>query len=576
MCRRVGAEVVATAGNEEKRAFLRDLGIEQVLDSRSLAFKDQISGGVDIVLNSLAGAAVDAGLSLLRPGGRFIELGKTDVRQTDEIARNWPGISYRQADLTPLIAERSPWLRDHMSALLNDIAAGELPTLPLTIFEEHETKQAFRYMAGARHIGRIVIRSATRELAGGTHLITGGMRGLGLRLAEWLVERGARDLVLTGRNPASEESLQTIANLEAKGARIRTHCGDVAEVETVRQLIAQSGDALRGVWHCAGVTHDAVLAEQNWATCAEALRAKAEGAWNLHLATREMKPEFFVMFSSWASLAGSRGQANYCAANAFLDALARTRVSEGLQALSVNWGAWGETGMATSETIQRHLARSGMEIMRPEHGFLALEAALYTREPRLAIAPIDWPKYLSQLSESQHSFYADLIRESPGEGSSARTATGSADGRGAVLDGELSAIVTAPITGRTPAIQRMVEGVLRRTLGLPSSEEIDPDKAFSDLGMDSLLAVELRNNLSTILQRRLPSTLVFDHPTPQKMVRFIEQELFPAASPEPAIENALPAGLDAAEIPTPLSILDEIEGLSDEEVDSIFENRAGH
>jgi len=576
MCRRAGAEVVATAGNEEKGAFLRNMGIEQVLDSRSLAFKDQISGGVDIVLNSLAGAAVDAGLSLLRPGGRFIELGKTDVRQTDEIARNWPGISYRQADLTPLIAERSPWLRDHMSALLNDIAAGELPTLPLTIFEEHETKQAFRYMAGARHIGRIVIRSATRELAGGTHLITGGMRGLGLRLAEWLVERGARDLVLTGRNPASEESSQTIANLEAKGARVRIHCGDVAEVETVRQLIAQSGDALRGVWHCAGVTHDAVLAEQNWATCAEALRAKAEGAWNLHLATREMKPEFFVMFSSWASLAGSRGQANYCAANAFLDALARTRVSEGLQALSVNWGAWGETGMATSETIQRHLARSGMEIMRPEHGFLALEAALYTREPRLAIAPIDWPKYLSQLSGSQHSFYADLIRESPGEGSSARTAAGSADGRGAVLDGELSAIVTAPIAGRTPAIQRMVEGVLRRTLGLPSSEEIDPDKAFSDLGMDSLLAVELRNNLSTILQRRLPSTLVFDHPTPQKMVRFIEQELFPAASPEPASENALPAGLDAAEIPTPLSILDEIEGLSDEEVDSIFENRAGH
>lgn len=344
----------------------------------------------------------------------------------------------------------------------------------------------------------------------------------------------------------------------------------------MRQLIAQSGDALRGVWHCAGVTHDAVLAEQNWATCAEALRAKAEGAWNLHLATREMKPEFFVMFSSWASLAGSRGQANYCAANAFLDALARTRVSEGLQALSVNWGAWGETGMATSETIQRHLARSGMEIMRPEHGFLALEAALYTREPRLAIAPIDWPKYLSQLSGSQHSFYADLIRESPGEGSSARTAAGNADGRGAVLDGELSAIVTAPIIGRTPAIQRMVEGVLRRTLGLPSSEEIDPDKAFSDLGMDSLLAVELRNNLSTILQRRLPSTLVFDHPTPQKMVRFIEQELFPAASPEPASENALPSALDAAEIPTPLSILDEIEGLSDEEVDSIFENRAGH
>jgi NADPH:quinone reductase-like Zn-dependent oxidoreductase/short-subunit dehydrogenase/acyl carrier protein len=580
LCKRAGAEVFATAGNEEKRAWLRNLGIEHVFDSRSLDFKDQITGGVDVVLNSLAGGAVEAGLSLLRPGGRFIELGKTDLRQTDEIARNWPGISYRQADLTPLIAARSPWLREHMSALLNEIAAGSLPMLPLTIFEQRETKQAFRYMAGARHIGRIVIRSAKRELAGGTHLITGGMRGLGLRLAEWLVERGARDLLLTGRNPASEESSRTIAKLEAKGARVRIHCGDVAEIETVRELTAQSGDALRGVWHCAGVTHDALLEEQNWATCAEALSAKAEGAWNLHLATREAKPEFFVMFSSWASLAGSRGQVNYCAANAFLDALATARSSEGLSALSVNWGAWGETGMATSEAVQRHLARSGMEIMRPEHGFLALEAALYTREPLLAIAPIDWPKYLSQLTGSQHSFYADLIRDSSGSGSSAGTVPGSdgsaaARGGTAAPNGELSAILTGPIAGRASAIQRVVEGVLRRTLDLPSSEEIDPDKAFSDLGMDSLLAVELRNNLSTFLQRRLPSTLVFDYPTPQKMVRFIEQELFPALSTEPASENALPSGSEVAEIATPLNILDEIEGLSDEEVDSIFENRAG-
>jgi acyl carrier protein len=222
-----------------------------------------------------------------------------------------------------------------------------------------------------------------------------------------------------------------------------------------------------------------------------------------------------------------------------------------------------------------------MEVMRPEHAFLALEAALYTRLPRLAIAPVDWPKYLGQLSVSQHSFYADLIRESSGDASSSANVPGNdgsvlADKRMTALGNDVLAILAGPVTGRMAAIRRVVEDVLRRTLDLSSSEEIDPDKAFSDLGMDSLLAVELRNNLSTLLQKRLPSTLVFDYPTPQKLARFVELELFPAVSQEPAGGNALPSESEIAEILTPLSILDEIEGLSDEEVDSIFENRAGH
>jgi NADPH:quinone reductase-like Zn-dependent oxidoreductase len=378
LCLRAGAEVYAMAGREEKRAWLRHLGLEHVYDSRSLGFREQIAGGVDVVLNSLAGPAVDAGLSLLRPGGRFVELGKTDLRPAAEMVRLYPETAYFVADLTPLFTARSPWAAEHMAALLEDVTAGRLPALPLAVFEEAETKQAFRHMAGARHIGRIVIRRGSRDF-GGKHLVTGGLRGVGLKLAEWLAAEGAQELVLMGRRAPESDTEAVLAGIRARGTDVLVVTGDVADREAAQRLAEACGGGLRGVWHCAGATRDAILAEQDWTGMAEVLRPKAEGAWNLDRIARAAKPQYFVLFSSWASLGGSRGQVNYCAANAFLDGLAAARQAEGLPALSVQWGAFGETGMAANEDIQRYLARAGMESMVPREAFGAMARALGAR-----------------------------------------------------------------------------------------------------------------------------------------------------------------------------------------------------
>lgn len=565
LCKRAGAEIYATAGSEEKRAWLRALGIEHVYDSRSLEFKDQIVGGVDVVLNSLTKGAVDAGLSLLRPNGRFIELGKTDIRDAASIRQSWSNVTYVAADLTPLFHVRDSWVSEHMTMLLHSIAVGDLPALPVTVFEERETKQAFRHMAAARHIGRVVIRAAAKDVANGTHLITGGLRGVGLKLAEWLVAKGARNLVLCGRTHPSEESAKVIAGLKARGVSIRFVYGDIADFKIARHAVAESGSELRGVWHCAGVLDDAVLAEQSWERFAAVMRPKVDGAWNLHQLTRDAKLDFFVMFSSWASLAGSRAQANYCAANAFLDGLAAFRQTEGLPVLSVNWGAWGETGMAANEITQQHLARSGMQIMDPKDAFSALEAALQTGESQVGIAPIEWPKYLGRIPASQQNFYIQLADETGANGrEKSKLRSSVAEIRS---DAKLGAILveTTP-SRRMVAIQQAVMDAVRGALDLRASDEIDPEESLSDMGMDSLLAVELRNGLTSVFARRLPSTLVFDYPTVQKITRFLYREIFPSEGGDDAIDSANDLGS--------LSILDEIEQLSDDDVDLIFQKGA--
>ncbi len=518
---------------------------------------------------------------MLKPKGRFIELGKTDIREQSAIESSWPGVQYLVADLTPFFAERAPWIRERLTALMGDIAAGELPRLPVKTFETADVKHAFRYMAAARHIGRVVVREGTRDLARGTHLITGGLRGIGLKLADWLVKQGARSLVLLGRQHPSSTALETIGRMEAEGATVRIVEGDIADYQTALRAVEVAGANLCGVWHCAGVLEDGALGSQSWERFAPVMRPKADGAWNLHTLTRGIDLEVFVLFSSWASLAGSRGQANYCAANAFLDGLAAFRSASGLPALSVNWGAWAETGLAAGQAMQKQLARAGMEPMQPEDALAALEIALHTGRPQLAIAAIQWPKYLSQVKNGL--LYSQLISQTESGdalyGTSSRAQAKNQPQRSATS--ALAEINALPVAGRRAGLLRVFEEQVRKTLDLRSSDEIDPDESLSELGMDSLLAVELRNSFSTVLARRLPSTLLFDYPTLRTLARFIEQEIFPASQPDQAhfqaetIKAAAPLKHRTAALRDgPVSILDEIEQLSDEEVDALFEKSA--
>jgi acyl transferase domain-containing protein/NADPH:quinone reductase-like Zn-dependent oxidoreductase/NAD(P)-dependent dehydrogenase (short-subunit alcohol dehydrogenase family)/SAM-dependent methyltransferase/acyl carrier protein len=587
LARRVGAEVWVTAGSERKRDFLRSLGIEHVYDSRNLDFQQQIPNGIEVVLNSLTGPAIDAGLTLLNPGGIFIELGKTDIRDPETVRQNWPEVRYIAADLTPLFAAGAPWVRERLASVMEDLAKGNLTPLPVMSFATSEVKQAFRYMAAAKHIGRIVVRSNDNAFADGAHVITGGLRGIGLQLTEWLVRQGARDLVLVGRSAPTSEAVEVIERLETEGIRVRVLQGDIADYETAKRVVNIAGPGLQGFWHCAGVLDNATLDELTWERFAYVMQAKVDGAWNLHELTRERKLEFFVLFSSWASLAGSRAQANHCSANAFLDGLAHLRVAQGLSGLSINWGAWGEIGAAASERFQRQLLRSGMEPMDSVDAFAALGRVLAAGQSQVGVASIDWQRYLNSTAGSSttktkpNPFYSEFVvldqtkhQSSVKQGERSSTVNSAASSR--LHSGTtLTELRTLTPDARKVAIQRTIEDLIRKTLDLKSGEELDPDEPLSDLGMDSLLAIELRNSLATLFATRFPSSLLFDYPTLRLLTRFIDQEIFSPLNaddhPKPAhAGDVLISGNSEFLSQDPLSILDEIEQLSDDEVDSLL------
>ncbi len=574
LCRKLGAEPIGTAGSEKKRAFLRGLGVARVYNSRSLEFGREISGGVDIVLNSLAGEAIDVGLQLLNPGGRFVELGKTDLRDTEAVERKWPGVRYLPVDLTPQFAAGSSWVAQRLAALLKEVAEGSLPVLPTTVFDSSMVKEAFRFMARAEHIGRIVVVRKPAERFSGTHLITGGMRGIGLKLAEWLAANGARELVLVGRRAPDETTCRLVGRLKANGVATRTIEGDIADPETARKAIQMAGADLRGVWHCAGLLDNASLEEQSRDRMLRVLRPKIDGAWNLHVLTSKLPIESFVLFSSWASIGGAYGQVNHCAAASFLDGLAHFRRAHSLPVLSVNWGAWSETGAASGDEVRRQLERSGMEMMSPEGALEALRLALGCGQSQVTIASIDWPRYLApRRNQADLSFYAKLFSE-PYVRSARGTPLPIAQMKVQNLPpatSTLEMIYALPAAMREAALLRTAGDIVRRTLGLGSGEYIDPDVPLSDLGMDSLLAIELRNGLSGILQRQFPSTILFDYPTLRALANYLNKVALSTHEETPAAASAARVRAVSKPNENSLAILDTIERMSDEDVESWFE-----
>ena len=570
LCLQKGAIPIATAGSERKREYLRTLGVEQVYDSRSTEFASQIAGSVDVVLNSLVGDAIDKGLDLLASGGRFIEIGKTDLRDSEEIVKQRPNVIYKVVDLSPLFAERSPWVSTRLSLLLGEIADGKLPRLPVKTFASAQIHDAFRYMARAEHIGRIVVERTLPAAIRGTHLVTGGMKGIGLRLVQWLAGEGAASFVLVGRQVPDQAASLVIEQLRATGISVRIVQGDIADPAVSAEAIQLASGDLRGVWHSAGLLDNALIEDQSWQRMQKVFGPKVDGAWNLHALTQGIDLDYFVMFSSWASVAGSYGQTNHCAANAFMDSLAHLRRSTGLPGLSLNWGAWGETGAAASDELQRQLARSGMDIMAPSDALGAMQLALRESEAQIAIAAINWPRYFVQHpSAGDRLLYAsvteteEIIRKK------------GIDQRTHISDESSRHGVAVPLsTDRHPetSLTRIVGDVIRRTLDLRVDEEIDPGLPLSDLGMDSLLAIELRNNLSAALNRQLPSTILFDYPTLRNLIGYLDGGSRPTPaetktpnSPDDIIDGSA-KGNDRN-----FDILDAIEQMSDEEVETLYQ-----
>ncbi|UGQ11305.1 SDR family NAD(P)-dependent oxidoreductase [Yinghuangia sp. ASG 101] len=540
IARRAGAEVFATAGSPKKRALLRSLGVRHVLDSRSLDFAEDIleataGAGVDVVLNSIAGEAVDRSIACLAPYGRFVELGKVDLLADRRLGlrpflRN---LAYFGFDLRQLLMDRPQEVRAELEELMRLFAAGELHALPHRVFPPSETETAFRHLAGSRHIGKLVIamdeggvpvrsvRDTARTQPHGTWLITGGLGGVGLSMAESLADAGARHLVLLGRSGAgNDEAKARVDALRGKGITVVVESVDVTSHDDLSSLLDRIDGTLpplRGVLHCAMVLDDALTTDLNEDRLASVMRPKALGAWNLHELTRHLPLDAFVMFSSATSMIGNRGQANYAAANAFLDHLAEARRSWGLPALSVNWGAVSDAGyLARNQDIGRAVAATGMRSLTAAQAFEALTALGKSSFAQVGVLPMDWPTFFRHhgLEQCEHPRYDELF---------ARHAGTAGIGEDATTGGNLRHRVAA----RTPeAREQLVKAALgtrvAAVLGIPH-DALEEDMPLMDY-LDSLLAVELSSWIERELGAKVTIMELMKGPSLEELSgRLVEQ-----------------------------------------------------
>jgi len=537
------------------------------MNSRSLSFADEVlrlteGKGVDVVLNSMSGSAISAGLRILRPGGRFLEIGKSEIWDARQVSAVNPQARYFAIDLTDQIKNTPHVIRERLLVILNEMAAGTLRPLPRSSFPLQDAASAFHHMARARHIGKVLLMppvagaadESVRFRENGWYLLTGGLRGLGVEVAKWMASRGARKLALLSRRPPSPEIDKVFAELRALGVELRTLTGDVSRRDDVRRVIAQFTDApLRGVVHMAGVLDDGLLQDQTWERFETVLAPKMLGAWNLHTLTRSMPLEIFALFSSVASVLGSAGQTNHGAANAFLDGLAHRRRAEGLPAVSINWGPWAGTGAAAGPVVQRRLASLGLRPFSVSEGLQALERALANGSGQIVAVSADWQTYVAQMGVAFSPFFRALVNQPVSQQSGKLATTQSEPLR--------ERIEKLPESKRRSAIEASIETCVRQILGLRPEQAIDPNWPLTELGMDSLMAVELRNAIGSQAGLALPASLLFDYPTLTALGAYLSTVLLGTpVTPAPKIHPV-----------TPAMMLDDIEQLSDEEVDQLLQ-----
>ena len=527
---RHGVTVYATAGSPEKRERLRAMGVAGVMDSRTLAFADEVlqatdGEGVHVVLNSLAGEFIPASLRTLAPGGRFLELGKRDVWTAEAVTAVRADVHYHPYDLGSELAAHPALLPPMIDDLLAGLADGSLSPLPVTVFDMTSATDAMRHMAQARHIGKIVLRWPDAEAqplvsSGASYWITGAFGGLGLETAGWLAARGARHLVLSGRREPDEAALVAIDRLRQAGAEVRVVMADAGDREAMRAVLddIQRGPApLRGVIHAAGTLHDGVLLNQRWSQSGAVLRGKAHGAWVLHELTQELPLDFFVLYSAAGLQLGASGQGLYPAANAQLDALAQARRRLGLTALSVAWGAWTGVGMAARQAAGGHdtWAARGLGAIQPAEGFSLLERLLREDLAHAVVMPIDWTRFLARRDlGGDEEFFAAVAPHTGAPPLVAATAP--PQGSAAI---RLKAL---PAAQRRDALMAHLAERTRHVLGLDADMSLDAGAALKDAGLDSLMAVELRNLLNRESPQALPVTLLFDYPTLDALADYLE------------------------------------------------------
>jgi len=577
LAQRAGADVMATAGTPAKRDLLRALGVEHVMDSRSLAFAGEVMDftggrGVDIVLNSLAGEAIPKSLSVLSPYGRFIEIGKRDIYEDSKIGlrpfRN--NLSFFAVDLDKLCAQRPELVQSFLRDVMRGFEDGSLHPLPHRVFSVGDVVNAFRHLAQAKHTGKVVVsmqdddvmvtpavRGPLKLRADGSYLITGGLGGFGLAVARWLVAQGARHLVLIGRSGASSPAAEAAtAALRDAGVTVVVAKADVTQESQVAAVLAdvrRSMPPLRGVVHAAMVLDDALLSNLDEERMSKVMAPKVIGGWNLHRQTMTDPLDFFVSFSSFTSMIGNLGQGNYVAANAFLDALAYHRRLEGLPALTVNWGAVSDVGyVAQNPEIGQKLEHVGVNSLPAPQLLRTLAALLHHDAAQVGVANIDWQQ-LAQL----HSFrasprFAHLTQATPGD---------DGEGDGASL---INALLAVDPAEQEQFLSAQIRDQLARILGMPPAK-LDVEQPLLNLGLDSLMAVEIGNQIQAMVGVEVPTMKFMEGLSIAGLSVYVLEQL----SGQKAPTALSPSDQQATE-----QVVERVEQLSDEEVDALLHEMA--
>ena len=541
IARHFGARVIATAGSPVKRSFLRAAGAELVLDSRSLDFAEAVmkateNCGVDIVLNGLAGAAMERSLGCLAPFGRFLELGKQDFYANTSVGlramkRN---VAYHGIDVDELMAARPVRARAIYAQMLAEFTKGSFTALPYRAFDGTDVVSSFRLMQKSGHIGKIVVRPPSAELqavawprAGkelvnraGTYLVVGGLGGLGLELADWLVAAGARSLALIGRRPMPSPAVAArLDRWRAAGVEIDIVGCDVADAAALEAALAQlrSRRPIVGLFHSAMVLEDMSLAAVNAEGLARTLPAKIAGAANLDRLTRGDALEQFVLFSSVATLIGNHGQAGYVAANGYLEGLARRRRAEGLVGLAVGWGPISDVGYLARDTDKAQLVKrmSGNVDFTSLQLTRALEQLLSRGS---AVAPV------VHVTTMSWSVAASTLRTLSAPGFSLLKMLGQR-GEAEAGDEDLRAMLLGLPTAR--AEEKLMAYLVEKIAHILQVAEktVNVQKPMSDLGIDSLMGVELALTLQDGLGEDIPVTSVSEAVSIREVARRIVQHL---------------------------------------------------
>ncbi|WP_353942643.1 type I polyketide synthase [Streptomyces sp. HUAS MG91] len=544
LARHLGAEVFGTA-SRGKWEVLRGQGLDEahIASSRDLEFERQVldatgGRGVDVVLDSLAGEFVDASLRALGDRGRFIEMGKTDIRDAGEVAAAHPGVAYQAFDLPSLDAAH---IETMLAEVMRLFEAGVLAPLPVTTWDVRRAPEAFRYVSQARHTGKVVLTVPREVDPEGTALVTGATGTLGRLVARRLIaEHGVRNLVLAGRRGSQAPGMAELtAELAELGARVTVEACDVADRGSVAGLLERipAAHPLTVVVHAAGVLDDGVIGQLTTERLDRVLAPKTGGALVLDELTARTDLARFVLFSSIAGVIGNAGQANYAAANAALDALAGQRQAKGLPAVSLAWGLWAEASGMTGHlgaTELRRIARDGNAPLTVDEGMELFDAAMDTALAAVVPAKLEPARFRRPVPP----LLSGLVRGPE------RRAARSAPTTGTVtLKSRLDGLPESEA-------RRVVLDVVRAQAALvvaeSSGDAIDPELSFRDLGFDSLTAVELRNRLAGATGLRLPTTVVFDFPTPARLAAHVHEQLAPSApaaqAPDPVlaeIERAL-------------------------------------